>query len=513
MRYLSRYRWFLTLFLLISLLFFAVRLPNLTSQPIFVDEAIYIRWSQLMKSDAALRFVSMTDGKTPFYMWTLIPFLKVFDDPLYAGRLLSVLAGFTTLLGVAFLSFYFFNSRIALWASLLVAITPFILFFDRMALVDAMLSAGIVWTLCLLLLLQRHARLDLSMLAGLTAGISILVKTPGLIIGYLMPLSFIAMPLKGSLKKNFFRRAGLLLLVFIIMQVIFNLLRLGPGFENLHSRDQDYIFTVGEVISHPLNPLLGNINRVFNYSSFYIGFVLMVLILYGGFVTIKKLDRNGLAVMLWGIFSILIAASFIKPFTARYILFAIPPLLIIASIAIDDVYQKFIDRKSFILPLLIIVIASYPAYFIFNSLKDPFKTPLRGEEYSGYFREWTAGVGLREIAAYLQTKTQEGTVVVGTEGAFGTLPDGLQIYFDKNDQIVFQGGAAVITDGLRTAAKDHQAFFVAHRSRFDGKDIAGIELIKEYGRPARADGTHEAILLFKVYPLTTDQATNSAKLK
>ena len=70
--------------------YFALRLPNLTLQPIFADEAIYIRWAQVMRAEPTLRFLSLSDGKTPLFMWAMIPFLKVFSDPLFAGRFLSV---------------------------------------------------------------------------------------------------------------------------------------------------------------------------------------------------------------------------------------------------------------------------------------------------------------------------------------------------------------------------------------------------------------------------------------
>src|SRR5437870_4877804 len=70
-------------------LFFILRLPSLTYQPIFADEAIYIRWAQIAKAEPSLRFISLQDGKTPLFMWAMAPYLIIFDDPLFAGRLLS----------------------------------------------------------------------------------------------------------------------------------------------------------------------------------------------------------------------------------------------------------------------------------------------------------------------------------------------------------------------------------------------------------------------------------------
>src|SRR5579872_353447 len=91
-----------TAYLLLGILavYFLARLPSLTLQPIFADEAIYIRWAQIAKAVPSLRFVSLQDGKTPLFMWAMAPFLAIFADPLLAGRLLSVVSGFFTLLGV-----------------------------------------------------------------------------------------------------------------------------------------------------------------------------------------------------------------------------------------------------------------------------------------------------------------------------------------------------------------------------------------------------------------------------
>ena len=47
---------------LIIVIYFLLRLPNLTLQPIFADEAIYVRWAQIAKAEPTLRFISLQDG-------------------------------------------------------------------------------------------------------------------------------------------------------------------------------------------------------------------------------------------------------------------------------------------------------------------------------------------------------------------------------------------------------------------------------------------------------------------
>src|SRR3990167_1201075 len=88
-----------------------LRLYNLTILPVFGDEAIYIRWAQVMRAEPTLRFLPLSDGKQPLFMWSVIPFLKIFSDPLFAGRSVSVISGVVTLIGIFLLSFVLFKSK------------------------------------------------------------------------------------------------------------------------------------------------------------------------------------------------------------------------------------------------------------------------------------------------------------------------------------------------------------------------------------------------------------------
>src|SRR3990170_8374691 len=89
---------------LIVILALGLRVYNLNSLPVFGDEAIYIRWAQVMRADPSLRFLPLSDGKQPLFMWSIIPLFKIFSDPLFAGRFLSVVSGLATLGGVFVLS-------------------------------------------------------------------------------------------------------------------------------------------------------------------------------------------------------------------------------------------------------------------------------------------------------------------------------------------------------------------------------------------------------------------------
>src|SRR5689334_782543 len=100
MRRFFRENWIYILGAVLVVGLFALRFYHLTILPVFADEAIYIRWAQIMKAEETLRFLPLSDGKEPLFMWVMIPFFKIIHDPLFAGRVVSVLSGFGTLIGV-----------------------------------------------------------------------------------------------------------------------------------------------------------------------------------------------------------------------------------------------------------------------------------------------------------------------------------------------------------------------------------------------------------------------------
>ena len=70
---------------LLFILYFATRLYNILDLQMFTDEAIYTRWSQIARFDANWRFISLTDGKQPSFVWINMVIMRLVDDPLLAG--------------------------------------------------------------------------------------------------------------------------------------------------------------------------------------------------------------------------------------------------------------------------------------------------------------------------------------------------------------------------------------------------------------------------------------------
>ena len=166
-----KYKKEIALFLGIGIIYFLLRLIFLDRMPLFTDEAIYIRWSQIALQDSSWRFISLTDGKQPMYVWFAMFFLKLVTDPLIAGRLVSVVSGLFTLIGLWFLTYELFKSKkIAFMSSILYVFYPFAQVLDRMALYDSLVAAFFTWSVYFSVLLVRKLRIDLAYTLGILIG-------------------------------------------------------------------------------------------------------------------------------------------------------------------------------------------------------------------------------------------------------------------------------------------------------------------------------------------------------
>jgi len=452
----------------LAILYFFTRLQNLTKLPVFADEAIYIRWSQIIKSVETLRFIPLTDGKQPFFMWLTVPFFKIFQDPLFASRFVSVMAGFGTLIAIYLIVRHLTNKNIALISCLIYILLPFSFFFDRMALADNLLSMFAVWALYLSLLLIKYPRYDLSMLLGIILGLAWLTKSPAI---YFIVLSFATIIYKQP-KKYY-----LPIISVIFAFVIYNILRLGPQFHMIAIRNKDYIWPLSEILKHPLDPLKPHLIDIFNIYKLYISIPILLL-----FFT-----KFNLILFAWYLLPLIATCAMAKVFTARYMLFSLPPLIIIFSLALNKIKNKFIW-------LLLAIFFIPNIIFIYKLSLDPYHQKLTSTE-AGYINGWTSGWGIKESADYLITQSKTKNVIVGTEGYFGTLPDGLQIYTNNIPNLTVFGvglGLSQIPEKLLDAkAHGDDVYLLINDNRHT---ITGnFEIIKTF---TKSDG--QKLMLYRL---------------
>jgi 4-amino-4-deoxy-L-arabinose transferase-like glycosyltransferase len=482
----------------VILMLFSLRFVNLTKIPVFADEAIYIRWAQVMKAEETLRFLPLSDGKQPLYMWVTTPFLKVINDPLFAGRLVSVLSGLGTMVGVGVLSWLLFRSKkAALAASAIYAVSPYTFFFNRMALADSMLAMFGVWTFIFSYLAVTKARFDYAMLAGFALGGAWLTKSPALFFILMLPTLLVFSPKRKLMISTFY-----LLITAFIGYGFYNILRLGPNFSQISARNADYVYPLSHILSDPFNPFRTFLLMSYEWIVSFGPWTLILLAAIGILVNWKKNRKQLIVLGFWFVAPILVQSEFAKVFTARYILFTIPYLIILAASAFNNEKEKITKILTFALAFFV----AQSLVLNYSLLTNPERAKLHRSERSGYLEEWTAGQGIKETADYLKNeimKSGDTKIVVGTEGYFGTLPDGLQMYLNDTPEITVIGVGLNFTEPIlpliESEAFGNKTYLLANDERLHTDlEKSGYTLVATYPKAIRPDGTYQSLLLFEL---------------
>jgi len=419
--------------------YFITRLINLTKLPIFTDEAIYIRWSQIGERDANWRFISLTDGKQPLFTWIMMVFLRLLPtDPLFSGRLVSVLAGLGTLVGLWFLAYELFKSRrIAILASFLYLISPFGLVYDRMALYDSLVAAFYVWNLYLGILLARYQRLDAALILGLTLGAGMLNKSSGFLSLYLLPTTILVFSWrKVNRLKQLARWVGLLLVSAVLSQLVYSVLRLSPLLHMVTQKDALFVYSFHEWLSHPWQFFIGNFKGLSDWLVRYLSKPLLVVSLLP-LVFFWRQGRAKALLYLWWLAPFIALALFGRVLYPRFILFMAMPLLILAAIPLAWLLGRW-GRKVFCWIILLVIVwpSLYTDYFV---IANPLYAPIPYADRGQYIDSWPSGWGIKEVNQYLGEQAKHGKAAVYTEGTFGLLPAAIEIYLVDNPNLKIRG--------------------------------------------------------------------------
>ena len=456
---LYRTRWVIGAILLLTTLYLVSRLACLLSLPIFEDEAIYLRWAQLAKSDASWRFVSLSDGKQPLFVWIVAASLNVVHDPLLAGRLVSTLAGFATVAGLFLLGRELFrNVWIGVLSAVFYVIFPMALVYDRLALYEGLVTTTLVWSLYLQVLFARKVQLDRAFLLGFMMGSAVLTKTLGFAALYLLPISFpLASDEPGRDVRSFVKWLLLAAVAVIVAMTVYAVLQLSPLFPNIASKNSLFAYSFSDWAQLPLatklsvfwgnmwghyyngyyygDPFPVSVGLV-NWVVTYVTWPVLLLVVLSFMVTRDHLRER-----------LLLASWFVLPFLAlaltgiriypRYVFFMTVPLLVLAAYGFCVLASRIRSVMAFI--LLICVVVSLQLRSDFWILEDLKSAPIPHVEISQYASGWPSGGGVQETVAFLSNQAKRQKVFVGTEGSFGLLPSALDLYLTQNPNIVVRG--------------------------------------------------------------------------
>lgn len=407
--------------------------------PLFTDEAIYVRWSQIARYDAAWRFISLTDGKQPSFIWLTMTVMRFVTDPLLAGRLISVGAGLLTMIGLYFLTKEIFkNEKIAFFAPLIYLIFPMALIYDRMALYDSLVGAVSVWALYLEILLVQKLRLDLALILGMVLGAGILTKSSGFFNIYLLPFTLLLFKWED---QNRFKRLGKWIILAGVAVVeafaYYSILRLSPFFHIIGEKNNIFIFPIKEWLVHPWEFFYGNLLGLWDWTHGYFSWPVIFLIT-GSFLFSHKFVKEKTLLFIWFLLPYLALALFGKVLYPRFIFFMLLMLIPLGAFSVGKLAEIFKNKIVFIFLCLLFFLFNLRADFFI--LKDPARAPIPKSDLDQYVNGWPAGGGIKETINFLNEKARKQPIYIVTEGTFGSLPTyAVEIYLGEKKNIGKRG--------------------------------------------------------------------------
>lgn len=430
-----------------------LRVNNLSSLPIFTDEAIYLRWAADIwdqRTFVSLFIPIMDDGKQPLHIWLAMLAMRLFEDPLIGGRMVSVVAGVASCFGVGMAGRWLAGSSAGLIAALLYAVVPFTLVFDRMALADSLLNAASIWAFALSIFVASRASdrrwaVVAGLGAGLALGAALWTKLTAL---FIVPVPALCLLLVGRPARRSDAAIGVAagygvlgFMAFLLTQV--------PDAENQLKLVQTHAFSPTDLGSRPIGSLPVNtwVTRAGEYWSWielYLPAPLHWIALAG--IPWGLWRRTRPTLLLAGTWAVVVIPSVVfasLAFTTRYVVHSVFPLLILAAILLAWTTEWILTwlgqqrlvacRPAAAILLsgsLVAAVVARSILFDLDFTRDPRSVTLAATDRGQYVEGWPSGYGFAEALELVVTRAGAlgGTVFVISDHFQGLPRDGLSLY-------------------------------------------------------------------------------------
>ncbi len=379
-------------------LYFPSRLFRLTLLPIFLDEALHIRWALLI-----------AEGKKPWWkpwdwgralgVWLDALLARLGGDALLLDRGLSVLMGAVTLWVCFEIGRRLYGPRVGLVSALFYVFCPFTLVYDRLVLADPLLSTLGALTLLLSLRLVEVPTVRRGLLLGLVMALVFYTKITG------MPL--IGIPLLSVL---LLRPAGVMVRPLLAAHTLALALVAYPL--QLWVRGGQMRLMVQMATQNDsgfLERLSVNLRLTVGWLSLYWTVPLIVLGAVGLLVSAARRYRPGLLLALLTLLPILAFTACLTRGLPRYLLFTSIPFLVLAATAFCLLLDSLAGRPGLPAPArgalfgLLFLLAIAPALKVdYDLWTDPSRASLPPPERDQFISGWTSGYGVRDTLAFVR---------------------------------------------------------------------------------------------------------------
>ena len=418
-------------------LYLFTRLYNLLLLPIFTDESIYIYWAKFIVVNHSNWFISLVDGKPPLLIWIIASFITVFPSEWYllAGRLPSVLAGIGSLVAISLITYHFTKQlRFVTLAGILYIFHPFLLFYDRLALFDSLLSCMLLWSVYFALKTAETFSYKHALLWGGFLGLALLSKPTALLFLVLTPASFLLVTNFKMIKEKFSKIVLLFLVMGGVAEVINNLQRLSSVYDRAAMKNAQFQQPLEKLLANPFELTLGNLGGFYSWILGYYTLPFLLLTLVSFIILLFFSWRKGVILfMLWFV-PIFALATIGREIFPRYILFTTPyALLAIVLAAYYVVTKRSIPYSGVVGGIALCSLLFIP--FDFSLLTNPPLAPFPVDERKQFISEHPSGYGIQEVMKVINKEKEKQPITLVIQGTFGIYPYAFTLEYWDDPQI------------------------------------------------------------------------------
>jgi hypothetical protein len=374
-------------------LYLLARLRGLELLPMFLDETLHVRWSLLIAQGEKPWDATWKWGRA-LTIWLGALVTPWADDLLRANRLVSVALGLVTLVATVAIARRLFGEREALLAGLFYVFCPFTLFYDRMALTEAGLSALAALTLLFAVRTAATGRPLDAALAGVSLALSVFVKAIGVLAA---PIPLLTVLVLGLLRARW--RALAIAYAVGLPPAAWALHRF-VATENAQHMAQ--LFTGGG------EALAARIGRDLVEGAGWLWTwwtpPLALLGLVGAGMALARRDRRGILLALLSVYPLVAFCAVLTWRMPRYLLPATVPLLVLAAATLERLRAGVVARLAPTRPAVGAALAALaaalvlaPSLVLDRALwTDPPRAAMPEADRFQYVLGWPSGYGVRD---------------------------------------------------------------------------------------------------------------------
>ena len=425
--FIRKFVWTHRAILAISLVYIVLTTTSLTLLPIGNDEGIYLDWGMRTIAKPGYLYYPINDGKTPLLMWFFGLSQKFFNDPLFAGRLVSVVAGLIGLVGLYKIGDSYFNKKTAIFSSILFLLTPIIFFYNRQSLMEAGVAASGIWsTYYFLKFLKTNSSSD-SLKSGAIVGIGFFIKTNAAI--FLLVFLSIGVLRMFKDKKRNFKPIGVLLTAFL---GTISILLINPDFWKTFHLNSRYSHTFLELLSFPIGVWWSNILINISILLVFVTPLIALISFYGLFLLRKK----NIAFVVIAVIPIIIETLLAKSTSQRYLVSFLPLILIGGGFALS----KLENKRKFSGLVILIVALTIPTYLVYLQIINPkayFTTTktLSSATETSYIEGSLSGYGVNAALESIRKRGEKQRIFIAIAENAGNPESALQVYLENEKNI------------------------------------------------------------------------------